>query len=141
MRYTVRYEKDESGAWNVAVKELPGVFTYGRTLKEARSRVREALAVWLDDWEAAKAAELVDDIRLPAEAKRALKAARDGRKKAAELQARVAEATRVAVEQLAAAGLSLQDAGELVGLTRQRVHQLAAAASASPEPPAARRKG
>jgi len=124
MRYTVRYEKDESGAWNVQLKELPGVVTYGRTLKEARSRVREALAVWLDDWAAAKAAELVEDVRLPADAKRALKAARDGRRKAAELQARAVEATRLAVARLEAAGLSLQDAGELVGLTRQRVHQL-----------------
>lgn len=139
MRYTVRYEKDESGAWNVSVKQLPGVFTYGRTLKEARSRVREALAVWLDDWAAAKAAELVEDIRLPAGAKQALKAARNDRQKAAELQARAMTATRLAVKRLKDAGLSLQDAGELVGLTRQGVHRLGVG-QPSPEPPHSSRR-
>jgi predicted RNase H-like HicB family nuclease len=121
------------------VKELPDVFTYGRTLKEARGRVREALEAWLDDHRAAQAADLVEHIRLPAGAEQALKAAQEVRKKAAELRAAAIAATRKAVARLAEAGLSPQDSGELLGLTSQGIHRLANAAPAPRESPGKRR--
>ena len=47
--FTAIYEHDaESGAWLVHVKGVDGCHTYGRTRAEAESRLREALAAWLD---------------------------------------------------------------------------------------------
>ncbi len=43
-QYTAVYEK--RGRWYVAyIEEIPGVNTQGRTLKEARENLREALAL------------------------------------------------------------------------------------------------
>ena len=46
---TAIYERDtESDAWLVHIEGVDGCHTYGRTRTEAESRIREALAVWLD---------------------------------------------------------------------------------------------
>ena len=57
-RYTVRYERDESGWWVAQVKEVPAAITQGRTIVEARRRIREALALALDDDRQAERAKL-----------------------------------------------------------------------------------
>jgi predicted RNase H-like HicB family nuclease len=45
--YTAVYRKD--GKWYLAeVLEVPGVFTQGRTLREARANIREALRLMLE---------------------------------------------------------------------------------------------
>ena len=41
------YDADEN-AWSVRIKGLDGCQTYGRSIRQAQSRIREALAVWLD---------------------------------------------------------------------------------------------
>jgi predicted RNase H-like HicB family nuclease len=64
-RYAVIYVRDEAGAWNVHVPEVPGAHTYGRSLHQARQRVREALDLWVDD---AADARFEEEIRLPREA-------------------------------------------------------------------------
>ena len=64
--YTVRYSRDESGWWVAQVKEAPAAITQGRTISEARRRIREALALVLDDDVKAAKAKLVDDVKLPA---------------------------------------------------------------------------
>lgn len=48
-RYTVQFERDDSGWWVAQVKEVPAAITQGRTIVEARRRIREALALALDD--------------------------------------------------------------------------------------------
>lgn len=46
-RFNAMYEK--RGRWYVAwVEEIPGVNTQGRTLREARENLKEALALILD---------------------------------------------------------------------------------------------
>src|SRR5436309_356773 len=62
-KYRVIFERDESGAWIARVPSVRGCHTHGRTLEQARRRLREALGLWVDD---ADTAELVEDIRLPA---------------------------------------------------------------------------
>jgi predicted RNase H-like HicB family nuclease len=49
MTYTVKIERDESGAWIARVPEVPGCHTYGRSLRQAKHRIREALSLWVDD--------------------------------------------------------------------------------------------
>jgi predicted RNase H-like HicB family nuclease len=61
-RYSAVYERDESGVWTVHVPEVPGCHTWGETLRQARSNVRDALSLWVDD---ADTAELVDSVELP----------------------------------------------------------------------------
>jgi predicted RNase H-like HicB family nuclease len=45
MTYTVTYLRDEAGWWIARVQGIAGVNSDGRTLEEARYRVREALAL------------------------------------------------------------------------------------------------
>lgn len=124
-RYTVRYERDESGWWVAQVKEAPAAITQGRTIAEARRRIREALALALDSDEKAEKAKLIDDVKLPADARRALDSARAARKRleveAEHAQARTAVAVWKLIKKL---GLSVRDAGELLGISHQRVQQL-----------------
>ena len=47
--YVAVYERDpESDAWLVHIKGIAGCQTYGRSLRQAEDRIREALALWLD---------------------------------------------------------------------------------------------
>lgn len=121
-RYRVVYERDESGAWIARVPRVPGCHTYGRTIEQARRRIREALGLWVDN---ARDVELVDEIRLPRRAEaiiRRTQAAREQSRAAhEEARAATAAAARMLVDDL---DLSLRDAAELLGLTRQRVQQV-----------------
>jgi predicted RNase H-like HicB family nuclease len=124
--YTVRYERDETGWWVAQVKEAPAAITQGRTIAEARRRIREALALALDDDAAAKRAKLIDDVRLPADARRALEQARAARARLANESKKAQESTARAVRTLLKGmHLSVRDAGDLLGISPQRVHQLA----------------
>jgi predicted RNase H-like HicB family nuclease len=64
--YHVAYVRDESGRWVASVREVRGCHTQGRTVDEARRRIREALALFVSN---ARSAKLVDDVKLPATAK------------------------------------------------------------------------
>ena len=119
--YTAVYELDpDDNAWNVRIKGLPGCQTYGRSLRQAQSRIREALALWLDvtpstvhirDQFPGQLAAVADEV-----AKARAAADRAGQK----AQAQTVDAVRTLTE----LGLSRRDAAELLGLSHQRVHQL-----------------
>ncbi len=121
-KYRVVLDRDESGAWIARVPSIPGCHTYGRTLEQARRRIREALGLWVDD---ADSADLVEVVRLPAPVREALKRSRNSRRLAerqrAKAQASTNEAARLLVEDLR---LGVRDAAELLGLSHQRVQQL-----------------
>jgi predicted RNase H-like HicB family nuclease len=124
--YTVRYERDETGWWIAQVKEAPAAITQGRTIAEARRRVREALGLALGDDTAAQRVKLKDDVKLPADAQRALRQARAARERLAVESERAQNTTAKAVRTLLKGmHLSVRDAGELIGISPQRVHQLA----------------
>ena len=122
-RYHVTYERDESGWWVAAVRGVRGCHTQGRTVDEARRRIREALELFVDD---ARRAPIVDDVKLPSAASRAIRAYAMLRKKADEEDRRAARAARRAVRVLRTGRLkmSARDAARLLGLSHQRVHQL-----------------
>lgn len=120
--YTVRYERDDTGWWVATVKEVKGCHTQGRTIEQARKRIREALSLFVND---SDDAQFIDDIALPANArillKRVLATRKRAEKEAAKLQNSTAEAAKVLTMEV---GVSVRDAGELLGLSHQRVHQL-----------------
>ena len=121
-KYRVVFERDESGAWIARVPAVRGCHTYGRTIDQARRRIREALGLWVDD---AETAELVEEIRLPTHLLRAIRESRAARTRAEKertnAQTATAATARALVNEL---HLGLRDAAELLGLSHQRVQQL-----------------
>ena len=74
----------------------------------------------------AEDAPIREELRLPAEAKRAIRRSATARTKAERVDEEAREATADAVRELVERyGLGVRDAGELLGLSFQRVSQLA----------------
>src|SRR5205814_6160662 len=92
--YRVAYERDESGWWVASIREVRGCHTQGRTVDEARRRVREALELFVDD---ARSAKLVDAVKLPTTAAKAIRQYETLRKRADQEDRRAALAARRAV--------------------------------------------
>ena len=78
-KYTITYDRDESDAWIAQVRGVPEAHSYGRTIEQARERVREALSLWRTN---AETAELVDKVHLPAQASGLVNAFIQARKRA-----------------------------------------------------------
>jgi predicted RNase H-like HicB family nuclease len=123
-RYRVVYELDESGHWIATVPQVKGCHTYGRSLAEARSRIREALGLFVSG---AGQARLVDDVHLPADMRRLVVRYRAARSRA-ERERKEADAAARGL----ASRLSRRDAAELLDISHQRVQQLAQHASNRP---------
>jgi predicted RNase H-like HicB family nuclease len=122
--YHIVYERDEAGWWVASVREVRGCHTQGRTVDEARRRIVDAMDLFIDN---ARSARIVDDVKLPAVAAKAIRAYATLRKRAAQEDRRAAVAARRAVRVLRGGRLkmSARDAARLLGLSHQRVHQLA----------------
>lgn len=122
-KYDVRYERDESGWWVASVPAVQGCHTQGRTIEEARRRIRQALSLFVDN---AKGAKLVDDVQMPKPARSAVCEYMAAQKKAESEKANAAKKARRAVKMLAGGKLNLsrRDAGEVLGMSHARVQQL-----------------
>lgn len=131
MEYRVVYEQDEDGRWNVRVPDLQGCFTYGRSIRQARGRVREAIAISLDgvsEDEASRIAQeavLNEEIKLSRKASQAVKAHARAVERSERLARELGRSRRDAVRYLLAAGYSRRDTAEILGISHQRVQQLA----------------
>ena len=122
MTYRVVYERDESGHWIASVPRVKGCHTYGRSINEARERIREALGLFVKN---AARARLADDVRLPADVLHMIEAQRTARKRAErerkQAQAMARRSVRLLTRRLR---LGVRDAAEALGLSHQRVQQL-----------------
>ena len=119
-KYVVEYERDEAGWWVASVRGVRGVHTQGRSIRQAERRIREALGLVIGD--AADTVELVAEVELPRAALKKVEATR----KLAEMASRLPDMTREVVALLVGQfHLSRRDAGVVLGLSHQRVDQLA----------------
>lgn len=119
--YTAVYQYGDDGWWTVSIKEIRGVHTQGRSIAQARTRIREALGLFVDD---AETAELVNDIRVGAGMRNAILKASRARQVADRHQKVAILASRTAAKKLVAK-MSVRDAGEVLGVSHQYVQQLA----------------
>lgn len=119
--YVAVYERDpESDAWLVHVKGTPGCHTYGRTLRQAEARIREALALWLD--RDPDALEITPEwppelVEIASEVSQTRHAASASAQKAGATTAKAAR-------KLDRMGLSRRDTADVLGISHQRVQQL-----------------
>jgi predicted RNase H-like HicB family nuclease len=121
--FRVQYTRDESGWWQAAVPDVQGCHTQGRTIEEARRRIRQALELFIDN---AKNVTLTDDVRMPKRVADVVKRYRAARQRAEREQQQASATARRAVKALAGGRLHLsrRDAGEVLGISAQRVQQL-----------------
>jgi predicted RNase H-like HicB family nuclease len=129
LTFRVTYEPDGSG-WHARIPSVPGCLTWGRSLSEARRNIREALSTCADAFadadRVAREAELVDTVRLPVGTRQKIATYTKARSRLQAEQGRVRDAARgAAIALTRKAGVSLRDAGELLGLSRERVRRLA----------------
>jgi predicted RNase H-like HicB family nuclease len=119
-KYTVDYVLGDDGWWTVSVREVRGVNTQGRSIAQARRRVREALGLFVED---AKGAELIDHIRIDADTRSVIRKAALARRVLERHQKNVSQLSRNAAKKLTAR-MSVRDASEVLGVSPQRVQQL-----------------
>lgn len=112
----------EDGWWLATVDGVAGCLTQGRTINQTRRRIREALSLFVED---AYTAKLIDNIQLSAKVQQALNQFKAVRKRANEEMIRLQESANKAVTLLIeGTNMGMRDAGELLGLSHQRIHQI-----------------
>jgi len=128
-------EPDTDGGWHAFIPAVRGCRTWGRSIAAARRYIREALATCVDVLgenaeQIARDAVLREKLVLDGEARRSLEKYYTDRDRAAELQ-RLAQASVSAAARVLTKHLSLRDAGELLGLSHERVSQVIAKKTAA----------
>jgi predicted RNase H-like HicB family nuclease len=125
--YQVRFYRDTADAKHWIARVLPkelGVHSFGRTIEEARRRVRQALALAIGDVEA-KAAVFDEKVDLPADVLSLIKEAIATRARAKEIERAASEKQLRAAERLIRGlKLSLRDAGELLEVSHVAVSKV-----------------
>jgi predicted RNase H-like HicB family nuclease len=122
MTYRAVFEREPDGHWTVEIPKVKGCHSYGRTIGQARERIREALALFVDN---AETAEIEEDVRMPAAVKGAVRNAQRMRERLDAARTQVSAAEERAVRYLRKTmKLGHRDAGSILGLSHQRVHQL-----------------
>lgn len=130
MKYEVIFEPDEGGGWHAHIPKVRGCRTWGRSLEAARRYIREALATCVDVFgekadRVARDAKLLERVKLSGRAEKALAEYQRTRKRAEQLnELSLRLAGNAAVELTRREHLSLRDAGELLGLSHERVNQV-----------------
>ena len=120
--YTARAVRS-GGWWAITVPDLKGVHSQARRLDQAQAMAREAIGLFLD-----VAPDTVDvsvEPVLPDELQSEVTQVRSVRDQAEALQREAVEATAQAAKSLVReAHLTVREAGQILGLSHQRVAQL-----------------
>jgi ABC-type phosphonate transport system ATPase subunit len=124
--YEVTAERDRRH-WFLRVSELPGVFSQVRRLGQAEGMARDAIAAFLDI--PADGFDVAVAVRLPKDLQREVASVIDLRGVIDRTEREYAERTRqLATRLVQAEGMTVREAGRVLGLSYQRVSQLVAGA-------------
>jgi hypothetical protein len=118
--YKVIYKLDEGGRWTAWVRGLRRCRGEGGTLRQARRRLRAALARFDDE---PHRADLVEDVKLPGSTRGVL-ARHWAARRRARRDARAEDAARQAVEALLALRLNVRDAADLLGVPYPKAQRM-----------------
>jgi predicted RNase H-like HicB family nuclease len=120
-RYKVFLSR-EDGIWLIEAVELRGVRSFGRTVADAASNIREAIAAAedLDEWSELVLDYSFDDASVSAAVRRFREATKAEEAASTERD----DALTAAIESLRTRGMSYRDIGVIIGLSHQRVAQL-----------------
>jgi len=119
--YKVIYKLDATGEWTAWVRGLRRCRGRGRTLRQARKRLRAALGRFDEE---PHRADLVEDVKLPPPARALLVRHWAARRRARSEEARAEVAARQAVDALLRLRLSVRDAADLLGVPYPRAQQM-----------------
>jgi hypothetical protein len=119
--YKVIYKLDAAGEWTAWVRGLRRCRGRGRTLRQARRRLRAALSRFDEE---PHRADLLEDVRLPPPARTLLVRHWAARRRVRSEEARAQAAARQAVEALLGLRLSVRDAADLLGLPYPKAQQM-----------------
>lgn len=122
-RYIVTYERGSDGWWVASIPKLKGCHTQGRSIRQARWRIREAIGLFVNN---TQDLDLVDDIKLPSHVVQTVDKLKTHRKfveaEYAKGQKLAVDAVQLLTEKL---HLSCRDASEILQISHQRIQQLA----------------
>jgi predicted DNA binding CopG/RHH family protein len=122
--YTVTAQRDGL-RWFLQVNELPGVFSQVRRLDQAEVMARDAIAAFLVT--TSDSIDVVVSIALPADLQRDVSDVHDLRGQMERTERDYAERTRrIATRLVQHEGMTVREAGRVLGLSYQRVSQLVA---------------
>lgn len=111
--------------WMISIPELDGV-TQARRLSEAKQMAREYIAVTLDLKLSEVAVDLqIVDVEGVTDLAARMNRIREEKAEAARLEAEALEESARLAKELVNAEVPLRDAAEVLGVSYQRVHQLA----------------
>ena len=120
-RYTVRGRR-VGNWWALDVEGVPGAHTQVRRIDQAEEMAREAIAGVLDVAPASFSIVVAPEV--PAAVRTMVDEATKARFDAAQAQDAAAQLTRDAAWRLVQEGLTVRDAGALLGVSHQRIAQL-----------------
>lgn len=119
--HKVVYRRSTKGEWVASVEGVRRCRGRGRTLRQARQRLRLALAQKMED---AYQIDFVEDVRLPPPARRLIVQHWAARRRLEKERARADAAARAALEALLVLAVSAKDAGDLLGLPPLKLQKL-----------------
>ncbi len=122
-RYTV-HARRVGGWWALDAQGVRGVHTQVRRLDQAEATARDAIAGVLDV--ASDSFEIIVVPEVPESLRRLVDEATAARSQAARAQDAASQLTRDAAQRLVEEGLTVRDAGALLGMSHQRIAQLVA---------------
>ena len=122
-----QFEVDKDGWWSAQIVDPPELqccITQGKTLRTARKRLREVLALEWESEHRAATVRIRERLSLPDRAGTALELALEARARMEALTKEVETQTRKAAQILSDRGVGTRDVGELLGISQARVSQV-----------------
>lgn len=123
--YRVRARRS-GGWWAIDAPAMKGLHSQARRIDQVEAMARDAIATLLDVDPGSFAVEV--DVELPEEWARVVAEARQARVDADAAEKTAQATVRGAAKTLLEAGLSMRDVGSIMGVSHQRVAQLAGGA-------------